>query len=994
MSNSPSPATGSFFAPRQWWIILSLLTVIVTAITVYQFRRSDSAITVPDFVTPKEIELAKESFMLAQGHPPKPDELVFWLANLFTERKRFEDAVACYSKIPISHPEFGRRSRFQQGQILLGLNRAMEAEKNFRELLALEEADPRLESRFRVSARQQLRHILEVELRFEERAKLLQPFLEQDETDGFETLATLFPTHLRWNSPIGFEFLEKFYERDRDQPILRTALGRYYTVQGRLEEARTHLEATARQLPNDLGIKAALIALLREANDPDLNRQMDSLPPANPDDPWLLQFQRAEHALQANQFQQAASYYEAIIRRDPTCTQAWQGLVQATRTSEESDSRIQAIKMAAGLGRIQYQISRCLQTPTDAPPYLAVADACLDLDLNREGLILSRLAERLDPGNARAAESKGRFQSRNTSPLSHWQLRSVTTPIETPANDIGKLPANDAVATFKLRDATGEWNLHFQRFDDISNENRNMEGNGGGVAIFDFDLDGRLDLFFTQGGRLPLKKYSQDKSNELFRNLGTNDDQGNLVNVTSHSGLTQTGFHTGCAVGDMNSDGFPDLYISSYGRSSIWMNSGDGTFRDASASSPVVDTWGTSIAIADLNGDGWLDVYLAAYLKASDDPPTICREPGSPTGTTQCSPTMFSALDDFLLVNDGEGGFLDVTHDAGITAPDGRGLGVTADDVNGDGKLDLFVANDLTASFLYLNETTTDQRIAGTNIVLPKFRECGIEYGVALNGDGAATAAMGIAHGDYDRNGWDDLFVTNFYLEANTLFRNLAGQSFIDQSTRSRLGPVSRNSLAFGTEFLDIDHDQWQDLIVTTGHLEDRTWTGTEPYKMRPLLFRNDRNGQFSDVGQTAGDYFRTTWVGRGLACGDLDRDGDMDIVISHQVDPSHLLINDTPRLGTSVIIKPVGVGTSPRSGIGCRIVANGISPMYQKQLAGGGSFQSASALEIHMPLAEESSFQILTMTWPDGTTEEWENVAAGYYVAIQGRGLIRVNLN
>ncbi|MEI8383431.1 MAG: FG-GAP-like repeat-containing protein [Planctomycetota bacterium] len=993
MSNSPAPTNRPVAASRFRWIMAALLVVISAAVAMNQLRKPISTVTLPDFVTAKEIELAKESFMLAQGHEPTADELVFWLAGSFAERKRFEDAVACYAKIPTSHKEFGRRSRFQQGQILLSLNRAIEAERNFRELLALEENDPKLESRFRVSARQQLRHILEVELRFEERAKLLQPFLERDETDGFETLAALFPTHLRWNSPIGFEFLEKFYAIDPEHPILRAALGRYYTVQGRLAEARTQLEAAAKELHQDLGVKAALIACLREANDPDLNRQMDSLPPASPDDPWLLQFQRAEHALQVNQFQQAVAYFEAIIRRDHTCTQAWQGLVQVTRTSGESDARNHAIKMAAGLGRIQYQISRCLQKPTDPVPFLDVADACLELDLNREGMILSRLAERLDPGNPRAAESKSRFQSRTTSPLSHWKHRPTSIPAETPVNGVAASPANDSDARFQWRDATKEWYLDFQRFDDISNDNRNMEGNGGGVAIFDFDLDGRLDLFFTQGGRLPLKKFPQDKSNELFRNLGTDGGPGRLANVTTHSGLTQTGFHTGCAVGDLNSDGFPDLYISSYGRSSIWLNSGDGTFRDATASSPVVDTWGTSIAIADLNGDGWLDIYVAAYLKAGDDPPTICREPGSPTGTTQCSPTMFSALDDFLLVNDGRGGFLDVTRDAGITAPDGRGLGVVADDVNGDGKLDLFVANDLTASFLYLNETKPERYIAGTDIILPQFRECGIEYGVALNGDGAATAAMGIAHGDYDRNGWDDLFVTNFYLEANTLFRNLEGQSFIDQSTRSRLGPVSRNSLAFGTAFLDIDHDQWLDLIVTTGHLEDRTWTGTEPYKMRPLLFRNDRSGQFSDVGESAGDYFRSTWVGRGLAYGDLDRDGDLDIVISHQVDPSHLLINDTPRQGTSVIIRPVGCGKSPRGGIGCRIVADGILPIYQKQLAGGGSFQSASAQEIHLPLAGESSFQSLTMTWPDGKSEQWKEVVAGYYVAIQGRGLIRVNL-
>lgn len=992
MSNSSAPAKRPAPTPRFRWIIAALLVVIIAAVAINQFRKPISIVAFPDFVTAKEIERAKESFMLTQGHEATVDELVFWLAGSFAERKRLEDAVACYAKIPTSHQEFGRRSRFQQGQILLSLNRAIEAEKNFRELLALEETDPRLESRFRVSARQQLRHILEVELRFEERAKLLQPFLERDETDGFETLAALFPTHLRWNSPIGFEFLEKFHAVDPDQPILQAALGRYYTVQGRLEEARQQLDAAASTLQQDLGVKAALIACLREANDPDLNRQMQALPPASPDEPWLLQFQRAEHALQADQFQQAVGYFEAIIRRDHTCTQAWQGLVQATRTSGESDARNHAIKMAAGLGRIQYQISRCLQAPTDPVPFLDVADACLELDLNREGLILSRLAERLSPGNIRAAESKNRFRSRTTNPLTHWRLHPTSIPSKTPLDGTAASPANGSDTRFQWRDATEDWNLDFRRFDDISNQNRNMEGNGGGVAIFDFDLDGRLDLFFTQGGRLPLTKFPQDKSNDLFRNLGTNG-HGNLVNVTTQSGLAQTGFHTGCAVGDLNSDGFPDLYISSYGRSSIWLNSGDGTFQDATASSPVIDTWGTSIAIADLNDDGWLDIYIAAYLRAGDDPPTICREPGSPTGTTQCSPTMFSALDDFLLVNDGQGGFLDVTRDAGITAPDGRGLGVVADDVNGDGKLDLFVANDLTASFLYLNETKPDRYIAGTEIILPQFRECGIEYGVALNGDGAATAAMGIAHGDYDRNGWDDLFVTNFYLEANTLFRNLDGHSFIDQSTRSRLGPVSRNSLAFGTAFLDIDHDQWLDLIVTTGHLEDRTWTGTEPYRMRPLLFRNDQNGQFSDVGETAGDYFRSIWVGRGLAYGDMDRDGDLDIVISHQVDPSHLLINDTPRQGTSVVIRPVGVAASPRNGIGCRIVAEGILPIYQKQLAGGGSFQSASAQELHLPLAGKSTFPALTMTWPDGSSEQWKEVVAGYYVAIQGRGLIRVNL-
>lgn len=549
-----------------------------------------------------------------------------------------------------------------------------------------------------------------------------------------------------------------------------------------------------------------------------------------------------------------------------------------------------------------------------------------------------------------------------------------------PAGRSGGQAAGEAA--FSFRAIGSESGLDFRRYDDIRGQRRILEANGGGVALFDYDRDGLLDAFFTNGCRLPLSLGDRDSRGELFRNRGgLRFDQ-----VTGPSLLLQFGYTHGCAVGDSDADGFDDLYVTAYGLDTLWRSNGDGTFADVTAAAGIdAPQWGSSAAFGDLDLDGDLDLYVANYLDESDGSPKLCPNPKSPDGYEQCPPAVFQGVDDLLFLSDGDGRFIDSTAAAGIAGTKGKGLGVLIADLGGDPRPELFVANDGEANFLFVPAEP-----AASDTHPARYLERGLTSGVALNEAGYAQANMGIAAGDYDADGETDLFITHFFGDTNTLYHNRGGLAFEDATRSSRLGVLSRSLLGWGTVFFDPDNDGRLDLIVANGHVDDRTFMShDEAYRMRPQVFRNRRDGSFDDVSDSAGDYFQTEWLGRGLAVGDLDRDGRIDAAVSHQLAPSVVLRNETRTENRSLSLQLIG-NPSNRNAYGARVEVAGSDPLLLRELHGGGSFQSASAPEIHIGLGATERATI-RVRWPSGLIETHPDLSPGDWSLVEGQGVRRL---
>lgn len=490
------------------------------------------------------------------------------------------------------------------------------------------------------------------------------------------------------------------------------------------------------------------------------------------------------------------------------------------------------------------------------------------------------------------------------------------------------------------------------------------EQNGGGVAVLDFDGDGWQDLFFSNGDHVDRPASATQSCHHLYRNRTSRNGPLTFENIASSAGVAATGFGMGVVAGDYDNDGFPDLLVCYYGQVQLWRNNGDGTFDDVTSQSNMIENaWSTSGAFADLDDDGDLDLYVTNYVAYSfSDPPCYL-------GTTEkipisCSPMERAAVADRLWENLGDGTFRDSSKSAGIhEVAAGKGLAVEIVDLNNDGRLDIYVANDTTENFLFINEGSL------------RFSEKANVLGVAVGQKGTSESSMGIGCADFDHNGRLDLFVTNFENAINDFYLNVTESGFLHASTSYGLDIPSRPMLAFGAIAEDFDLDSWPDLFVANGHIWDLTNVENDhEYEMNPQLFRNESGQRFRDTSPGAGEYFLKKWLGRSAARGDLDNDGTADLVISQQLQPAAVLRNTSDLSGQGVTVRLIGRRAS-REPLGVQLIATLGENTFHHKLQAGGSFQSSSASQTIIATGNGDAPLTIDVVWSSLHTERWTNL-------------------
>jgi len=484
---------------------------------------------------------------------------------------------------------------------------------------------------------------------------------------------------------------------------------------------------------------------------------------------------------------------------------------------------------------------------------------------------------------------------------------------------------------------------------------------GPGGALFDYDNDGDLDLFVVQG--------AGKTGGRLFRNDASQaGPRFRFTDVTDRSGIVATGYGMGAATGDYDNDGWIDLYVTNMGSNQLFRNNGDGTFSDVTAKTRTDDPrWSTGATFFDYDRDGWLDLFVVNYVNFRPDMKRGCFSAGS--APDYCNPAVYDPVPARLLHNNRDGTFTDISVPAGITRLPARGLGVMALDINSDGWTDLYVANDGDPNQLWIN-----QRGSGV------FKDEALLAGVAVNRTGQPQGSMGIDAGDVDHDGDEDLFVTNLDNEGNTLYLNLGAGLFEERTTE--FGLFKLGFTGFGTRFLDYDNDGWLDLVVVNGavrHLSSQVQKGDRyPLKQRSQLFHNERGRRFEDVSDTAGSPFAQLQVARGAATGDLDNDGDTDIVVFNNSGPVRVLLNESGHRRHWIGLRIID-GRYKRDAVQTRVELAGHRGATRR-VQTDGSYAVASDPRVLFGLANEAGPQTVRVLWPGGQAEDFRNLAVDRY--------------
>lgn len=571
-----------------------------------------------------------------------------------------------------------------------------------------------------------------------------------------------------------------------------------------------------------------------------------------------------------------------------------------------------------------------------------------------------------------------------------WPIPAANTHGEIPSPEF---PVRQFQQAWNFEDDAERLGIRFQYFEGTTEQNRMQHifnTMGGGLGAIDYDNDGWPDLYLAQANDWRSSAPQPDYQDQLYRNRAGQHFQ----NVTNPSLLREVSFSHGVTVGDYNQDGFADIYIGNKGPNRLYSNNGDGTFTDVTSISETAgNEWTTSSVFADLNGDGYPDLYVLNYTLLKETAEKECFSAnGDPMA---CSPDLLISEADRCYLNLGDGRFRDISKAAGIDTTDGKGLGIVAWDFAGDGRLGIFVANDTTPNFLFVNDGLNPSGV-------PLFREEALVRGIALDSDGNALASMGVAAGDANGDGRIDLFVTTFFGESKVLFAQREDRFFDDLTRPFDLRNPGYWMLGFGCQFADLNTDGWEDLISTNGHVDQESSKG-DPDRMPPQVFQNLRGRRFAEVPQAKlGKFFQGRYLGRGLAVLDWNRDGLTDVSISHLHSPVALLTNHTAAVGQPLVVRLIGVaGCREPTGASVRMKVVNSHPESSREggvdkksttdlptesirlQTGGDGFLVTNERRLHFSVPADQSKVELEVHWPGGRTERWLNVALGQEILL-----------
>ena len=533
------------------------------------------------------------------------------------------------------------------------------------------------------------------------------------------------------------------------------------------------------------------------------------------------------------------------------------------------------------------------------------------------------------------------------------------------ARQTGPVAGSEKPLPGKFTDVTSSLAVHFDYLSSHTPRHYLLETMGGGVALFDYDNDGRLDIFLVNGAPLqdptPKGTIPQKTGPSYWNRLYHQKADGTFEDVTEKAGLQGVGYGMGVAVGDYDNDGFEDLYVTAYGGNKLYHNNGDGTFTDVAEKAGVAGSgWSTSAAWVDLDNDGLLDLVVLRYLQWDFDD-IWCGE-HKEGYRAYCHPDVFQPISPLVYHNDGKGHFTEVSQKIGLSKP-GKGLGIALADYDRDGHIDLFVANDSMVEFLDHNKGD------GT------FEETGLVSEVAVDGDGRTYAGMGVDFADYNNDGWPDLVITDLANQRYALYLNNRDSTFTYSSFTSGVARLTMAHSGWGVRFLDYDNDGWKDLLIAQGHdLDTVELSYPNLHYREPMLLLRNTGKEFLDVSSASGDVFSQPWLGRGMAVGDIDNDGRLDAVVSTNDGPAHILHNETPAQNHWLTLKLVG-HKSNRDAIGAEVKLVTAKGQQCATVSTAGSYLSSSDKRVHFGLGSESFAQSIEIRWPSGIQQTLKNV-------------------